>query len=116
MRKIEEAMLKAIDSEKSWHDGNTSVIVRPDSDGENEIIITLHGNEIARSVKRKWSVTLAGWNTPTTRSRHKALRSVTGMSFSQKDWLSYLNGVFVDPYRWYTVEDGKVLEWESSHG
>lgn len=68
MRKVELAMIRAIERRQDWHKGNTSV----EWDGST-CRIWLHGNKIAQFSYGLWSFTLAGWNTPTTRSRLHAL-------------------------------------------
>jgi hypothetical protein len=73
MRKIEQQMLAAIKSGKNWKSRNTEV-------RHNECPMTwqthvyLHGNLIAKlSPAGKWEISLAGWNTATTRSRLTAI-------------------------------------------
>lgn len=70
MRKIERDMIAAIRAGKSKVIGNTQVSVEP--------VVTrvfLHGNHIAtlRNNLERVEFTLAGWPTPTTRSRINAL-------------------------------------------
>ncbi len=73
MRKIEEAMNRAINSGRNWHGDNTAVIHADDTHME----VTLHGNRIAQRVHingtTKWYISLAGWNTSTTKSRLNAI-------------------------------------------
>ncbi len=75
MRKIEQQMIAAIRQGKNWQGGNTTV---------QAIIggfeVQLHGNTIAHilqppgmSESHEVRFTLAGWPTPTTRSRVNAL-------------------------------------------
>ena len=77
MRVIEKQMIAAIESGKNWTSGNTAVRHDPVIGG-CEIEVALHGNLIAKRFYRgdlpgEWQVTLAGWNTPTTRSRLTAI-------------------------------------------
>lgn len=79
MRKIERDMIAAIKSGKDWRCDNTSVTHDPVVGGV-EIEVRLHGNLIAKrymddmhAETYHWEYTLAGWNTPTTRSRISAL-------------------------------------------
>lgn len=78
MRVIEKQMIEAIKAGKNWLSGNTRVRHDPVVGG-CEVEVYLHGNLIAKRFFRgedkpgKWQVTLAGWNTPTTRSRLTAL-------------------------------------------
>lgn len=69
MRVIERQMLRAIKEHRNWSSGNTRVeFVTP-----HAWRVTLHGNLIANGGHSAMSFTLAGWNTPTTRSRVNAL-------------------------------------------
>ena len=78
MRKVEKEMLAAIDNGLDWRGGNTRVEQRPVIAGL-EVEVTLHGHLIAKRYfcgedkPGRWEVTLAGWNTRTTRSRLSAL-------------------------------------------
>ncbi len=67
MRKIETQLLAAIRTGASFKGSNTTY---DPSSGS----VRLHGNLIAKRDDRGiWGFTLAGWNTPTTRSRVSAL-------------------------------------------
>ncbi len=68
MRKIEQQMIAAVLAGRDWQSANTAVR----TEGGN-VLVTLHGNTIARCTTGVWEWTLAGWNTPTTRSRINAL-------------------------------------------
>lgn len=67
-RKIEQQMIAAIRAGKNWQSGNTSVAQEADG-----TYVFLHGNLIVRNANGNVQWTLAGWNTPTTRSRINAL-------------------------------------------
>lgn len=82
MRKVETQMLNAIRAGKSGSFGNTAVTVGP----LGQWTVTLHGNKIASGGSQTFSVTLADWNTPTTRSRVNALLS--GLLASEGLWAS----------------------------
>jgi len=71
MRKIEQAMIDAIKANRNWQSSNTAVTLSMTS--TPVLVVTLHGNPIARRVGEHWSWSLAGWNTPTTRSRVNAI-------------------------------------------
>lgn len=78
MRKIEEQMAAAVKAGRNWSSGNTQVLV---SGSLTEVY--LHSNLIARrdsadAQNPAWQFRLAGWNTPTTRSRLNALADVCG--------------------------------------
>lgn len=69
MRKIEKAMLDAIEAGKNWKLATTEVTVRAREDGAIVTSVYLHGNLIAQNGESGWGYCLRGWNTPTTRSR-----------------------------------------------
>lgn len=71
MRKIETWMIQALrDKTLDAKKGNTRVYARPDGGH----FVELHGNTIAHlSHDGRLRFTLAGWPTPTTRSRIQAL-------------------------------------------
>lgn len=64
MRKIERDMISAINGGYDWKSSNTKITFNGD-DWE----VRLHGNLIARCEGGKLEVSVAGWNTPTTRNR-----------------------------------------------
>lgn len=94
MRKIEKAMCEAVQMRTNWSESNTIVEVFGD-----EVTVYLHGNAIYRVVDGVKYFTLAGWNTPTTRSRLHAL----GVPVTQKHFAPMYNGVEIDSTRWYNV-------------
>jgi hypothetical protein len=73
MRKITKDMLRAINDFRSFQNGNTRVDCYSLDSGGRAINVCLFGNLIAMRAKGRWSVTLAGWNTPTTRGRVNAI-------------------------------------------
>lgn len=80
MRQIEQQMLAAIRARKNWKNGSTQVSYVPaEREHPAHIEVFLHRNLIARIYERNIhhvggiAVTLAGWNTPTTRSRLNAI-------------------------------------------
>jgi hypothetical protein len=72
MRKIEQAMIDAIKAGRDWSKDNTRVSIAG-TRGAESVKVFLHGNMIAQRIGHGWKFTLAGWNTPTTRSRINAL-------------------------------------------
>lgn len=97
MRKVEQDMLNAIAKGRSFSRGNTSVLVIGPF-----IEVYLHGNLIARQDKAdaqnpNMQFTLAGWNTPTTRSRLNAL----GVRVYTKKGQAYANGFAVESNQWF---------------
>lgn len=84
MRVIEKQMIEAIKDRRPWKSGNTEVSLCRREDDKPLARIYLHGNHIATVgyasdqpagdfEVTNLSVSLAGWNTPTTRSRLTAL-------------------------------------------
>ena len=74
MRQIEKDMVDALFAGKAWRGKNTEV--RPTDYGNR--VVSLHGNQIASldltdADNPVLNMTLAGWNTPTTRSRLNAI-------------------------------------------
>ena len=92
MRQVTEQIKQAFEQGKAFKKGNTR------TDGKS---VFLHGNEI---IKRDSSglvlVTLAGWNTPTTRER---VNGITGIGIYQKNFVPMLNGCEIDPFDWIVV-------------
>ena len=90
MRKIESAMVNAVNNCRDWRSGNTSVDVT-----DHGVVVRLHGNKIAQldtDAGILW-VTDAGWQTTTTKSRLNALlQGVTSgrAHIHQKDFVWYL--------------------------
>lgn len=98
MRVIERKMVAAIQSGRSMRNGNTEV--RCNDDGK--WCVLLHGNLIADGDATSFSFTLAGWNTPTTRSRVNAiLRGLTGaQGVYQKAFEPYYCGAVIGAKDW----------------
>lgn len=80
MRKIEQWMIDSIKLQrqqigKVWFDrlestkDNTKVLTRYRPDGEYVTTIYLYDNMLAQYSSGSWGFKLAGWNTPTTKSR-----------------------------------------------
>ena len=104
MRKIEEKMLWAVRSRRNMQEGNTQVVICSGAkNGGIMVNVFLHGNHIytlyALNGTVSESFTLAGWNTPTTRSRLRAL----GIDVSQKNWEAYYNWQAISSSEWYEV-------------
>ena len=92
MRQIEEQMVAAIKARKNFKSGNTEVtMTRNEYLGTCTAMVYLHDNLIAK-------ITLAGWNTNTTRSRLNAF----GVGVSQCNWAPYHNGKDISSTDWYT--------------
>ena len=86
MRKIQQAMLKAIANRTNWKCGNTEVKVKSGYAAH----VYLHNNHIAEIYDGKPYAnkeTLSRWPTPTTKSRLRAL----GINVYTKNFTTYLN-------------------------
>lgn len=128
MRKIEQNMITAIRNLKPFNSGNTTVSVTSDPRDVkgHEINVYLHGNHIARlwysnvaGGARNMRVSLAGWNTQTTRSRISALIGVfarigrwpDGTGVSTRKGQAYIHDANgkrpIDDNGWYPVALGE---------
>lgn len=86
MRKIEQAMLRAIANCTNWKCGNTEVRVK----SSYATHVYLYGHHIAEIYGGKPTAnrqTLARWPTPTTKSRLRAL----GINVYTKNFTTYLD-------------------------
>jgi hypothetical protein len=70
MRKIEQQMCAAVQSNKNWTSGNTSVHFDEES---GVSVVRLHGNKIAEIDDTSMTIFDGGWQTNTTKSRLNAL-------------------------------------------
>jgi hypothetical protein len=90
MRKIETQMNAAIQSNKNWQSGNTSVHFDPET---GVSVVRLHGNKIAEVSDNDMTIFDGGWQSVTTKSRLNALCDefcVTGEGVFQKDFAWYV--------------------------
>jgi len=85
MRKVTQQIANAFAQGKKLTIGNTMT---------NGNAVYLHGNLIAQKNESGFYMTLAGWNTPTTRERLNGIAQVLGLkaSFTQKKFEPYFNG------------------------
>ena len=96
MRKVTRQAVQAFNENRNLSVSNTTV--KADSTGT---YMYLFGNLIARKVGNRVQVTLAGYNTNTTKER---LNGLAGVSISQANFIPYFNGKEMDLYEWYQVE------------
>jgi len=98
MRKITEQAGEAFNTSKAFRKDNTAVELRDDIGVE----LRLHGNLIAYKQQSTGDVsfTLAGWNTPTTRERLKAV----GVQVNSIKGVPHYNGVAIDANAWYDIK------------
>tara|TARA_B100000925_G_C21665258_1_gene327376 strand:- start:44 stop:391 length:348 start_codon:yes stop_codon:yes gene_type:complete len=90
MRKIETLMNQAIQANKDWKSGNTSVHF----DSETGVsVVRLHGNKIAEVSDNDMTIFDGGWQSNTTKSRLNALCDyfcIAGEGVFQKDFVWYV--------------------------
>ncbi len=98
MRKITREAIEAFEAGKDFKKANTEV-----TSGD----LLLHGNKIAEHTSlfkndgiRSINITLAGWNTNTTRER---LNGLQGVKVTTKQGQAYLNGKAWDG-EWITIK------------
>ena len=90
MRKIEQQMCSAVQSNKDWQSANTSVHFDPET---GISIVRLHGNKIAEVSDNDMTIFDGGWQSNTTKSRLNALCTefcVSGEGVFQKDFAWYV--------------------------
>ena len=90
MRKIESQMCAAVQSNKNWQSGNTSVHFDPET---GVSIVRLHGNKIAEVSDTDMTIFDGGWQSVTTKSRLNALCDyfcISGEGVFQKDFQWYV--------------------------
>ena len=90
MRKIEQQMCDAVQSNKDWKCKNTSVHFDPET---GVSIVRLHGNKIAEVSDNDMTIFDGGWQTTTTKSRLNALCDyfcISGEGVFQKDFAWYV--------------------------
>lgn len=105
MRKITKEAVKAFYGDYKFSSGNTTV---------NDFGYFLHGNKIAEhnslfnnDGNKLINITLAGWNTNTTRER---LNGLKGVHVTTKKGQAYLNGIAWDG-NWVTVDEfGNIIK------
>lgn len=95
MRKIEKVVVGA------FVNGRAATLSNTTTDGSK---LYLHGNLIAKRENGVYFFTLAGWNTPTTRSRINALaRLAGGTGVHCKDWTAYHGTEEISDRLWYQL-------------
>jgi hypothetical protein len=96
MRKVTQQIANAFAQGNKMTVGNTM------TDGN---AVFLHGNKIAERTNDGIIMTLAGWNTTTTRERLNGIAQVLGLdaSFTQRKFEPYFNGKQVGINQWFKV-------------
>jgi hypothetical protein len=93
MRKIEQQMTEAVQNDRRWSSGNTTVI----PGWEGTVDVYLHGNRIATIGEDWMQLWDGGYQSKTTKSRLNALLSVFGIDGEK---------VFAKDFTWYLQQDG----------
>jgi hypothetical protein len=98
MRKITKQIAEALANGKNKTIGNTST-----SNGK----VYLHGNKIAELKENGLHLSLAGWNTTTTRERLNGIAEHFGLnvSFNQRNYNPYLNGILISENAWFNANE-----------
>ncbi len=102
MRKIESQMCDAVENNKCWTSGNTSVTTEFETSN-----VYLHGNHIAMIGPELVTLYDGGWQSNTTKSRLNALRerfAVAGEGVFQKDFTWYVRQYNTEKDEFETVE------------
>jgi P pilus assembly chaperone PapD len=100
MRKITQQIANAFAQGNKLTIGNTST-----EGSEHGFHVKLHGNTIALKNDSGIYMTLAGWNTATTRERLNGIAQVLGLdaSFTQRKFEPYFNGKQIGIHQWFKV-------------
>lgn len=94
-RKITTEAVQAFLQGKNYKNGNTKVSTKG-----SVVFLSLHNNLIAYKDKNGLFISLAGWNTPTTRER---LNGLPGVRVNQKNFIPFLNGKEINSREFYKV-------------
>ena len=94
MRKIEKEMLAAVRERRNWSSGNTAVQI-----AGNIVRVFLFGNNIYSDNMGCKSFSMAGWTSPTTISRLRAL----GVNVHIKNRTPMYDGSPIDSAEWYDI-------------
>ena len=105
MRKIEKEMCNAVKAQRNFCVSNTQVICSRANNGGTKVKVYLHGNLIYEEYENldgayERYFTLAGWDTPTTRNRLRAL----GVGVRHINKRPVYNGQVIDKNKWYEVK------------
>ena len=101
MRKIESQLQAAITSGRNFKSANTTV-----DNTDHGQIVRLHGNKIAQIDNGWLTITSAGWETTTTKSRLNAIL----------DLLIPGARIFSKSYTWFLTYNGQTSEFSGVDG
>ena len=102
MRKIEQQMCAAVQSNKNWQSGNTSVHFDPET---GVSIVRLHGNKIAEVSDNDMTIFDGGWQSVTTKSRLNALCDYFCVDGE---------GIFQEDFAWFVRLFDKTITGENT--
>lgn len=95
MRKITQKAVEAFYNGEDFKLGNTRV-----STDSGEVVLSLHGNDIAKRTEDGTFISNAGWFSNTAKER---LNGLLGVSIHQENFTWYLNGEVWDG-SWIKIE------------
>lgn len=118
MRKIDREMKTCFWAGCEMHGKNTAVEWHRSAE-RSYMVVLLHGNKIAErcsAVHGSFRISLAGWNTKTTKARLNALLEEYRINIANKDGVAYFYAfgatdkslpkpIHCDPSKWYYVEE-----------
>lgn len=119
MRKIEQQMCAAVQSNSDWQSANTSVHFDPES---GVSVVRLHGNKIAEVDDTTMTIFDGGWQTTTTKSRLNALCQefcIDGEGVFQKDFKWFVRKFVAESsitgkvFNVEEFENGYIFAWQS---
>lgn len=113
-RQITRLAVRAFANGYPFKQKNTEVVIY-----DTKATLKLHGNAIAvrTVINGSTMITLAGWNTPTTRERLNGLLDevATGLRLCQKDFVPFVydwhtrTSKPIDARQWYSIKELRLL-------
>jgi hypothetical protein len=104
MRKIETQMIQAIQNNKTWSSGNTSVQFIEENETSK---VYLHGNHIATVGNDYVEIFDGGYQSNTTKSRLNAIINEFCNAFT--------DGVFQKNYQWFVRDNDVTKEFRNGY-
>lgn len=114
MRKIEQKLLDAIRNNQPMHCGNTMYVLQTSEPGVG--LVALHGHNIAKidtKTCRPIAFRLAGWNTPTTRSRLNAVATLGAPRVCTRKGVPYCGTFQMPASDWHQLDEPKVQAYRT---
>jgi len=107
MRQITSDAIEAFENFKNFKRSNTSVCVTKRNGVPVRAILLLHGHEIADKRRSKLKITLAGWNTRTTRER---LNGISGVQIISRKGQAFIK----DGNTFKSIEDYETIVFDEN--